>query len=884
MASIKPVPNESKIPLGSTLIGKYKVLREIGRGGMAAVYEAEQLGLGKRVALKVLAQELTHSNVVIERFFREARAAASVQSPYIVDVYDSGKLEDGRPFIAMEFLDGESLYDRMARIRLIDPTTTCRIISHCAKGLTKAHAAGIVHRDLKPENIFIVKSEDGEEISKLLDFGLAKFYAPVKTDEKTARLTREGAVFGTPAYMSPEQVKGQGNVDHRADLWALGCMAYECLIGRPVWNTDQGVAMTFAAIATQPIPVPSKIRPDLPSAFDDWFRHALERDPDKRFQSAKELADSLKRALLGSSAGNVSYVNISDIDEIEAQPSSEDDATIALSPSARLARPLTPGPIAASGEQVVDDVTTRGPPPTVSARQPNASATEMPPTATTPAFRAPAGTSALRWVFSGALLVGGAVAIGWVWTRQLKVQVLTPLVVSSATVAAPTSSGGSPTGPTADDPKWATTINDGQQLFARGDWAGAQKKFKDALDAGAGSLARVYMDQTKAAQTGTGSCKMVTFVRPRFDQKSNAARPSIIQSRRGPVMVWTDDHELKDHDHIYSVELDESGRTTSAPRDVTPEASDAQKPSLIVSVDRIAMLYWDRGGREPGVRVRWLDADGRIAGASSAVSTQRSGHFWPSFEKAPEGFVVVWQDDRDKENADLFFRKLSADLEPIGNEIRLTDYAGPLPTKAPQVRVPSVAVASNAVFVAYKLERESLHTVERLRIALDDPQLQKGLDEQPPAIGRIKKDRELGDVKLINEDKLPADAPIIACGSEGCFITWHGEQGGCNVALIEPAAGKVLWRKKLSQNGGHPSIGVGENGQTMIAWFEKGWVHMAPVTRDGVGKDSAFARVSGEPPRPWISAGKNKNEWLVAWEDFDASRSDVEAAKVVCSP
>src|SRR5208282_212750 len=108
--------------------------------------------------------DLAASTTVIERFFREARAAASVQSPYIVDVYDSGRLEDGRPFIAMEFLDGESLYDRMARVRLIDLTTTCRIISHCAKGLMKAHGANIVHRDLKPENIFIVKSEDGEEI------------------------------------------------------------------------------------------------------------------------------------------------------------------------------------------------------------------------------------------------------------------------------------------------------------------------------------------------------------------------------------------------------------------------------------------------------------------------------------------------------------------------------------------------------------------------------------------------------------------------------------------------------------------------------------------------------------------------------------------------
>ena len=112
--------NESKIPVGTILVGKYRVVREIGRGGMAAVYEAEQLSLGKKVAVKVLAAELAASTIVIERFFREARAAASVKSPYIVDVYDSGRLDDGRPFIAMELLEGESLYDRMARVRIIE--------------------------------------------------------------------------------------------------------------------------------------------------------------------------------------------------------------------------------------------------------------------------------------------------------------------------------------------------------------------------------------------------------------------------------------------------------------------------------------------------------------------------------------------------------------------------------------------------------------------------------------------------------------------------------------------------------------------------------------------------------------------------------------------
>ena len=265
------LPNKAKIPVGTVLAGKYRITREIGRGGMAAVYEAANVDIGKRVAIKVLAQELTASAVVVERFLREARAAAAIRSPYICDIYDSGRLDDGRPFLVLELLEGESLYERMTKIRWLDIEQTVTIVVQTCRGLTKAHAAQIVHRDLKPENIFLTKDEDGSLLSKILDFGLAKFYAPMEGAGPQARLTREGAVFGTPAYMSPEQVRGQGAVDHRADLWALGCIVYECFTGRTVWSTEQGVAMTFAQIANAPLPRPAVYRPDLPQGFTTWF-------------------------------------------------------------------------------------------------------------------------------------------------------------------------------------------------------------------------------------------------------------------------------------------------------------------------------------------------------------------------------------------------------------------------------------------------------------------------------------------------------------------------------------------------------------------------------------------------------------------------------------
>jgi serine/threonine protein kinase len=867
--------NESRIPPATVLLGKYRVVREIGRGGMAAVYEAEHLSLGKKVAVKVLAAELSASTIVIERFFREARAAASVKSPYIVDIYDSGRLEDGRPFIAMEMLDGETLYDRMTRIRIIDPPTTVRVISLCAKGLMKAHAAGIVHRDLKPENIFILMSEDGDETVKILDFGLAKFYAPMKPDEKAARLTREGAVFGTPAYMSPEQVKGQGTVDHRADLWALGCMAFECLTGRPVWNIDQGVAMTFAAIATASLPVPSKLRSEIPPSFDAWFFKALERDPNRRFQTAKELADALARAF---GAKRNSIVSNADLDggptvTMSGPPFAggviaDDDATVAQGSS----------PILLTNARDVDSVP--------SARRPAPSATEMPPTASASGIgKAPSqGPHIARYIISTLMLVGSTSAAYWAWAKVLAPQVFTPVVHSTAVVTPAEGTGPVDADvqvPPPDEPKWAQAIEEGQRLFATGEVQAAQKKWKDAQEMGANAgLARAFAEQTRVGASGAGACKMVAFARPRTTLGGSATRPSVVSGAKGAVVSWNDDHEQPGHEHVYAVVLDAAGHPLSKARDLTPEATDAGRSTLLAVGDRFALLYWDKIGREAGVRVRWLDEEGRIAGASVLVGGSRPGTYWPSMEKLPDGFFVAWEDDRSKEGSDLYLRRLNRNLEPVGPEVRATDYVG-VPGRQPAVRVPTVAVASNALYVGYKLERDpKTHLIERMRVPLDSPQLQSGIDESKRPT--VKKDREIGEVLVVNEDKVSADAPALACGSEGCFLAWNGEQGGAFAAMMDPVQGKVMWRKKFSEKGGHPGLGVSAEGEVAVVYFEKGLVRMAALTRDGVGGSSTVGKVSGDQPRPTLAAGQTKGDWYVAWQDTEATHSEVYVARVAC--
>jgi serine/threonine protein kinase len=826
----------------------------------------------------VLAAELANSAIVIERFIREARAAASVKSPYIVEVYDSGRLEDGRPFIAMELLEGESLYDRMARVRLIDPETTVRIIGQVAKGLTKAHAIGIVHRDLKPENIHLCKGEDGEEIAKILDFGLAKFYSPVKTDEKTARLTREGAVFGTPAYMSPEQVKGQGSVDHRADLWALGCMAYECLTGRPVWNTEQGVAMTFAAIAASPLPVPSRFRPDLPPAFDTWFRRALERDANARFQTAKELADELAKSLdtppislinAGGAPSQIELEAIAGLQELqrdgEGVPSSQRGSGIK------------------AAKTDVDEESEPLDLLTLSSR--NLSAADVPgaaPDGEVLSSRRKKKRSGAGRFFLWLIVLGGLGAGGWFgYLRVLRPRMaaarvaVAPPPVAPATAAA--SDSAQAPAPAPEQPKWMTPIEEGQALLTAGDADGAMRKFKDASDIGGGPIARSFLDQVKLGSATTGPCKMAALSHPRLGYVGNIGRPAVAVTSKGAVVAWTDDHEQPGHDHVYSVLIDATGRPTSAARDLTPEADYAMRPALLTAGDRVVLLFWDKSGREPGVKVRWLDPDGRIGGMSAGVGAPKPGLYWPAIERSPDGsgFWVAWQASPAKDGDDIFLRRLDSELVPQGPEARATDYA-PEKGKSSQVSAPSLAVSSTNLFVAYALERDKQHSIERMRVPLSMPDLQTG--GLPDKTGKA----ELSDTVAVNEDKVGGEYPSMACTKDACFLVWHEIDKGAEAALIDPQRGTVLWRKRFAPRGGHPAVAFTAEGPAEVAFYEAGRVRVAAISRDGVGTTSTFAKVTGDEPRPWIAPGRARGEWFVSWLDIEAGHTEAFVARLQC--
>ena len=925
------LPNKTKIPVGTVLQGKYRITREIGRGGMAAVYEAANVDIGKRVAIKVLAQELTTSAVVVERFLREARAAAAIRSPYICDIYDSGKLDDGRPFLVLELLEGESLYERMTKIRWLDPETTLAIISQVCRGLTKAHAASIVHRDLKPENIFLTKDEEGNLLSKILDFGLAKFYAPMEASSgPQARLTREGAVFGTPAYMSPEQVRGQGAVDQRADLWALGCIVYECFTGRTVWSTEQGVAMTFAQIASAPLPRPAAFRPDLPDEFTAWFDRALDRDITKRFQSAKEFADAfttvfgkerLENSQIGVSSGRASFEGPENpflvgtpVIVRQVPP----DAVTQVPPPPRSSRGAA-GPSGGphSVPSVPVELVNEGPQGSLAgaaAGHPQTSGVD--PAAGPPSprpsklgFVAPepddgrraggrGGLARAAMFGGGAALVGG---LGFlVWTQLVAVPPARTGTSTSASASAgptPSVSAESSAAPSARPPvaeaplpAWMNFVRDGQQAVAAGDYKQATKLFKDAFDKGGGhGLPRTLLEHVAvaaASAAGAGSpCRLTGLSRPRtYDLASTsirpaqAGRPSIAMGAQGAVITWTDAHE--GGEHAYAVALDDALRDSGGPVDVTPEGSNVLRPELQRAGDKLVLAYADGKGAEAGVHARFLYADGRIAGPAVQVMPPKQGSFWPSLAPAPDGsFYVAWTDEGDSDSEDLFFRHLGPALELSGEVVRATDLVPAGPSK-PRTRYPSLAVAGNALFIAYRMERDPLRLIQDLRLPLADAA--KGLAPGPVKKSE-RKDRFIGDVALVNTDKSKADAPSLACGGGACFLTWHVEQsGGAWAAYIDPAAAQPVLRRHFSRAGGHPAVAVSATGQAQMVWYEGSKVLTASITRDGVGAPTRIARISGDQPTPSITAGAKPGEWYLAWLDYETGHLEAYAARVQC--
>jgi serine/threonine-protein kinase len=266
-----------ELPPGSVVDDTYEIASRLGAGAMGEVYAARHMKLGKRVAIKVIGRHLSGDDASIERFAREARALAQVQHPAIVAVEHVGELADGRAFFVMEYLRGETLFDRLARGR-VPLAEALRVIDQTARGLEAAHASGVTHRDLKPENVFLVHLPGEPLIVKLVDFGLAKLAAAVAAVDFRAEPTQSGATIGTPMYMSPEQAHGP-DVDHRTDIYALGCIAYELVLGQPPFPHARTAPEFWAAHLHTTPPHPRSIWPEVPPQLDLVLFAMLAKDP-----------------------------------------------------------------------------------------------------------------------------------------------------------------------------------------------------------------------------------------------------------------------------------------------------------------------------------------------------------------------------------------------------------------------------------------------------------------------------------------------------------------------------------------------------------------------------------------------------------------------------
>lgn len=296
---------EAESLAGRVLADKYLLLERLGEGGFGSIWRAEHQVLRSPVAVKLIDLNMARKDGAVERFLREAQATAALRSPHVVQVLDYG-VDGDQPFIVMELMEGENLADRIARVGPLPPNEVVRIVTHVARAMGKAHELGIVHRDLKPENIFLVNNGD-DEVAKVLDFGVAKFAIPIDVDQNTYTIT--GSLIGTPYYMSPEQAQGNKAVDHRSDLWALGVIAFEMMTGKRPFDGD-ALGDLVLTICVRSIAIPSAVA-KVPTGFDAWFARSVEREPDARFQSAREMALALLRVIEGDD-GEGRYTNIDD--------------------------------------------------------------------------------------------------------------------------------------------------------------------------------------------------------------------------------------------------------------------------------------------------------------------------------------------------------------------------------------------------------------------------------------------------------------------------------------------------------------------------------------------------------------------------------------------
>ena len=376
-----PSDGEALDPLvGTTLAGRYRVVRHLGEGGMGVVYEATHTVIGRTVAVKVLRERHVDRPEVAGRLMNEAKLASSIRNQHIVDIFDFGETSDGRTFVAMELCEGTSFAQVLREGGPLEEKRAARIALQVADALGAAHDAGVIHRDVKPENVFLLP-QDGGDFVKVLDFGISKALRGPGTDgEEGVRLTHTGMVLGTPLYMSPEQARGEEGIDHRVDVYALGIILYETLTGELPFSGSNYLSV-IAEVQHRPVVRPREMRPDLSTGMERIVLRAMHRDRDARYPSMGALAEDLRHLLAG-----------------EPIPTHPDDAPAAPPPAAPRRTGRTALIVAGSlitlaalvaGALYVARTGDASPPPSVAASSPSPAEAAQPSPAQSPSTNAP---------------------------------------------------------------------------------------------------------------------------------------------------------------------------------------------------------------------------------------------------------------------------------------------------------------------------------------------------------------------------------------------------------------------------------------------------------------------------------------------------------------
>jgi serine/threonine-protein kinase len=278
--------------VGKVIDGRYEILARVGEGGMGVVYKARQMSIDRVIALKMLNQEVAGDQTWVQRFYNEAKACSRLQHPNTIRMFDFGQTQDGRLFMTMEFLDGQSLRDTLQRGPLA-PQRVVKVLIQCCASLAEAHSIGIIHRDIKPDNVFLLNMAGSPDFVKLLDFSVAKL---LEGDRKT----QAGVVFGTPQYMSPEQGRGMP-LDARSDLYALGVLAFEMLTGGVPYHDDNPMTVIQMHLHAAVPPMADSV----PYSVQAIVRRALEKDPSRRYQSAGEMMQHCQQVFAELNGGGV---------------------------------------------------------------------------------------------------------------------------------------------------------------------------------------------------------------------------------------------------------------------------------------------------------------------------------------------------------------------------------------------------------------------------------------------------------------------------------------------------------------------------------------------------------------------------------------------------